>query len=60
MPDEYVGAMLAADVIEKVNAGAQLTYALYHAGKEWWRDQPPSIVRACMRAQRAYGVGARS
>jgi len=48
---------LAADAIEKVNAGAQLTYALYHRDADWWKDQPDSVVRAYMRACTAYGVG---
>jgi hypothetical protein len=55
--NEAAGASLAADLVEKVNAGAQLAYALYHRDPEWWRDQPTSVIRAYTRATKAYGIG---
>lgn len=52
-------AGIEGDVIEKVNAGAALVYALYHAGVGTTLALPTSVTNALERAQRAYGVGHR-
>ena len=49
---------LAGDVIAKVNAGARLTYAMYHAGKAWHLDDafPETVRRAYKAACDAFEV----
>lgn len=51
--------MVSTNLIEKVDAGAQLAFALYHRDPQWWKDQPLSIIKAYMRACEAYGIGGR-
>lgn len=49
--------LLQEDLAGKVNAGAQLTYALFHLPVEWWKqEQPWSLLRAYMNACAAYGI----
>jgi hypothetical protein len=47
------------DTLEKLAAGAQLVYALYHSGAETIRSLPDPVTRAYVRACAAYGVGHR-
>jgi hypothetical protein len=60
-PPEYyaaAGAVIGADHIEKLNAGAALTYALHQCPQDWWRSEKPplDVVRAYLRACLAYGI----
>lgn len=60
-PAEYVaaaGAVVAGDVVGKVNAGAALTYALYQCPTRWWKDTdlPLDVVRAYIRACQVFGI----
>lgn len=57
-----VGALLGTDAIEKINAGAQLIYALYHhpRAKDLFTNDEfmtQGLAGAYMRAQSAYGIG---
>lgn len=53
------------DTLKKVNAGAALVYALYHAPADWWTGKgeyegqtvPNSVATAYMQACDAYNVG---
>lgn len=45
--------------LEKLDAGAQLVYALYHCSAEVITGLPDPVHRAIMRAQVAYNVGHR-
>ena len=53
------------DTLKKVNAGAALVYALYHAPADWWLGKgkyegqtiPDALTTAYMQACEAYGVG---
>jgi hypothetical protein len=49
------------DTLDKVNAGAALTYALYHTPKDQavalFEMLPRSVVTAYMDACEAYGIG---
>lgn len=54
------GALLTTDAIEKINAGAGLAYALYHAPAHLVAEINGSsygFQAALMRAQQAYGIG---
>jgi hypothetical protein len=63
-PIRYIEGELAsapdavgANLIAKVDAGAQLVYALYHQSAEFHRDLPLSLLRAYTKACKAYGIG---
>lgn len=46
-----------ADTKAKVDAGAALTFALYHAGPDaldWIKSMPPGVARAYARASSAF------
>jgi hypothetical protein len=48
---------LAANLIRKVDAGAQLVHALYHMPVEWWRQElPRGLLAAYRHAYDAYGI----
>lgn len=48
---------LAANLIRKVDAGAQLVHALYHAPAEWWkREIPRGVLVAYSQACHAYDI----
>jgi hypothetical protein len=49
--------IVQANIVEKIDAGAQLVYALYHSGKDAILALPDPAAKALARAQRAYGVG---
>ena len=49
--------IVQSDIVEKVNAGAQLVYALWHCDKDTILALPDTVHRALARAQAAYGVG---
>jgi hypothetical protein len=53
--------IVQADIVEKVNAGAALAYAIYHLPADTHRQlldiTPDWFPRALARAQSAYGVG---
>lgn len=55
------GSLLEQDAIAKLNAGAQLTFALYSLPKDvalaLFKDAPVAFTKAYMAAQEAYGVG---
>ncbi len=54
------GDPLTADLLDKVDAGAALVYALYHAPAGWWTKGgkvPDPVHMAYMRASQAYRVG---
>jgi hypothetical protein len=55
---------LAADAIDKVNAGAALAYAIYHCPKgdvkAFFDAMPDGVARAYMKACEAYGIGQRA
>jgi hypothetical protein len=63
-PELLSVAGLQASLVEKIDAGTQLVYALYHVhGKDqldWLKAAPDPVHRANARAQSAYGVGRRS
>lgn len=44
------------DVADQVAAGNALVHALYHAPKDWIVSAPAGVMRAIIRAQRAYRV----
>lgn len=51
--------VLVKDMTTKVDAGAQLIYALYHMGGEWWkRELTRGFWRAYENACAAYGLDA--
>jgi hypothetical protein len=56
------GSLLEQDVIAKVNAGAQLTFAVWSLPKDvvsaLFKDAPASFSKAYGAACDAYGVGA--
>lgn len=62
---EFVALLGTAteDTLEKIDAGAQLVYALYHLPADTFRQvldiTPPHMSRAIARAQAAYGVNRR-
>ncbi len=57
---QLTDAALGRDAIEKINAGAALTFGLYSLPadkiKALLTDAPPGFVDAFGRAQSAYGV----
>jgi hypothetical protein len=48
---------LGANLAAKIDAGAALVYALYHSGGDFVKDMPLPLMRAYMKACKAYGVG---
>lgn len=56
--DDQVAAV-AADSVDKINAGAALVHALYHCNLEAINALPMSVLRAYAIACTAYGVGGR-
>lgn len=60
---EALLGIATADTLEKVDAGAQLVYALYHVPADTIRQvldlMPQSFTRALARAHAAYGVDRR-
>lgn len=56
--------LIEQDVIAKVNAGAQLTFAVWSLPKDTvlalFKDAPSSFTKAYGAACQAYGVGGRS
>lgn len=51
------------DIIDKVNAGAALVFALYHVRKDdvpWFAAAPDAVSRAYQRACKAYDVSSRN
>jgi len=57
------GALLAADAIAKINAGAALTFAVWSLPKAvvttLMRHAPTAFITAYDKACQAYGVGGR-
>lgn len=55
---------LTGDVIDKVNAGAALAYAIYHCPKAdikaFFDAMPNGVVKAYAKACDAYGITPRS
>lgn len=49
---------LAADAIDKVNAGAALAYAIYHSSAAEVTAMPDRVLKAYMKACDAYEIGA--
>jgi ABC-type sugar transport system substrate-binding protein len=49
------------DTLAKVNAGAALTYAIYHCPKDqvdaFFKAMPTGVVKAYAKACNAYGIG---
>lgn len=60
---EAGGSLLEQDAIAKVNAGAQLTFAVWSLPKDivlpLMRDAPQAFQHAYMAALNAYGIGGR-
>jgi hypothetical protein len=57
VPDEAPAPdPLAEDVVEKVNAGAGLAYALHYCPDEVLLALPDHVRHAVTRAQSAYGI----
>ena len=64
-PDELLtagGTLIEQDVIAKVNAGAQLTFAVWSLPRDvvaaLFRDAPAAFTKAYGAAYEAYGIGA--
>lgn len=55
-PEQSFATVLERDLIRKVDAGAYLTYALYHAPVEWLKTAPGVVLHAIARAQAAYAI----
>lgn len=54
------GALLAEDAIRKIDAGARLTYALYHLPRDTvtalFKDASPGFIKAYDQATSAFGI----
>jgi hypothetical protein len=64
-PLRYIAAVAESEdpevavsaLVNVANAGAALTLAIYHGGKDFVLSMPDPVVRAYMTACRVYGVG---
>lgn len=55
------GSLIEQDAIAKINAGAQLTFAVWSLPQDTvlalFKDAPQAFIKAYAAAQQAYGIG---